>query len=117
MANKEHFSVIQITEALIKAKGFISRAARLLDCTQITVRNYIEKYPELNETLKDCRETFLDLAESKLIQNINNNDNTAIIFFLKTQGGSRGYQEKKEVENETKSMIEINFIDTDNDTD
>ena len=40
----------------------------------------------------------IDLAESKLMENIEDNDNTSIIFFLKTKGKKRGYIEKQEVE-------------------
>ena len=109
MANKQQYKIIDIKNALIKAKGFISQAARILKCDQSTVRNYIARYPELEEIRNDCREEFLDLAESKLISNINNNDNTAIIFFLKTQGKSRGYQDKQEIEQKTENEIIINF--------
>ena len=44
------------------------------------------------------QDSLLDLAESKLLENIENNENTAIIFYLKTKGKKRGYIEKQEVE-------------------
>ena len=105
----EKYTKEQIKNALIERNGFISQAAKLLQCEQTTVRNYITRYPELNDVLKDAREEMLDVAEKKLTENIMNNDNTAIIFFLKTQGKTRGYQEKSDVEKETQNKITIVF--------
>ena len=49
-----------------------------------------------------------DLAENRLLEKINDYDTTSIIFFLKTKGRKRGYQEKQELEL-TKPISEINF--------
>jgi hypothetical protein len=92
----EKFSVEQIKASLTAARGFISQAAVNLGCEQVTIRNYIKRHPELNDVLKEQRESLLDFAESKLIQLIKEGDKTAIIFFLKTQGRARGYYEKVE---------------------
>ncbi len=46
--------------------------------------------------LAEARESSIDLAESKLIEAIKAGNLTAIIFFLKTQGKSRGYSERSE---------------------
>ena len=54
----------------------------------------MERYPPLKEVLSDAREDALDLAESKLMEAIRNGNLTAIIFFLKTRGKSRGYSER-----------------------
>ena len=62
----------------------------------------IKKIEEVCKTFKikaeNVKESLLDLAESKLMENINNNENIAIIFYLKTKGKQRGYIEKQEVE-------------------
>ena len=44
----------------------------------------------------DQKEAILDFAESKLKQEINDGNITAIIFFLKTKGKIRGYVEKEQ---------------------
>jgi len=53
-------------------------------------------YPSLKEVLSEAREIALDHVESKLMKAIDDGNLTAIIFFLKTQGKSRGYSERSE---------------------
>ena len=50
--------------------------------------------PALITALTEARETMLDTAESVLYSKILAGDITALIFFLKTQGKSRGYIER-----------------------
>ena len=92
----EKFTLDDIQNALIKANGFTSIAAQNLDCTVATINNYLNKYPELKDTLKEIREKTLDFAESKLLTHINNDNFNALKFFLQTQGKKRGYIERTE---------------------
>jgi hypothetical protein len=46
-----------------------------------------------------------DITEMKLMENIKNNDTTAIIFRLKTKGKHRGYIERTENVNVEKSSF------------
>lgn len=43
--------------------------------------------------MRDVDEGLIDLSESRLMQAINDGNLTAIIFYLKTKGKSRGYIE------------------------
>lgn len=52
----------------------------------------------LKNAVIEGRNSRLDFAESKLDQNINNGDTTAIIFLLKTLGKDRGYVERKDID-------------------
>ena len=45
----------------------------------------------MSEALHDARQKLIDTAEEWLFQRIEEGDTTALIFFLKTQGRSRGY--------------------------
>ena len=71
-----------------------------------------EQYATVAEALDDERESLKDLAESKLVQNIKAGDNTAIIFYLKTQAKERGYTERidfrvqQQVETELESIFD-----------
>jgi len=97
MASELKFKKEQVIEAIKKSRGFISQAAKILKCTSATIYNYKERFPEVEEAIKEERESLLDFAESKLLENINNNDNAAIIFYLKTQGKHRGYSEREQI--------------------
>jgi hypothetical protein len=66
-------------------------------------------YEETKRAYDNENEGLLDLAESKLIENINKNDDTAIIFYLKTKGKNRGYIERQEIDIESKNITGITF--------
>lgn len=72
----------------------------MLGVTRNAIYDMVRKYPEVRQALEESREEMLDVAEGKLFQNIANNDNTAIIFYLKTIGKKRGYVERYEVDNQ-----------------
>ncbi len=95
MAN-QRYTADEVAAALKDARGFVSVAARRLGCSDSTVRSYVERYATCKQAVTDAREAMIDLAEGKLYANINDGDNTAIIFFLKTQAKDRGYVERVE---------------------
>ena len=88
----------QIAEALQKAGGFISHAAKQLGVTNGTVHHRINKSPELQEILEDARYTHLDIAEVELLKAMKRGESWAVCFFLKCQGKGRGYVERQAIE-------------------
>jgi len=94
--NVKKFKIEQVQNAILKANGLVSVAAKILNCDNQTIYNYIKEFPQLNDTLQEARNKTLDLAENKLFELINEKDKTAIIFFLKTIGRGRGYIERFE---------------------
>ena len=87
----------QIEHALRKKNGNISQAAVALGVSRSTINRRISLSPALKEILDDAREELVDIAESALRSEVLNNNITAIIFTLKTQGKNRGYVERQEV--------------------
>jgi len=83
-------------DAITEANGLISVAARRLGVTRGAVYKAMQNHPEITQAVEDARERTTDLAEAKLFQKINDGDNTAIIFYLKTQAKKRGYVERQE---------------------
>jgi hypothetical protein len=91
------YTVEQIEAGLRAAAGIISAAAVKLNCTPRTIRNYLDKYPELREVEAEILDQNLDLAETKLLTAIRDGNLTAVIFYLKTKGKPRGYTERAEL--------------------
>jgi hypothetical protein len=90
------YSAQQAIKAIKDSQGFVTTIAIRLDCTIATVYNLQKRYPSVAEALEAEREKMLDFAESKLFKQIDAENITAIIFFLKTQGKKRGYIERQE---------------------
>jgi len=106
---KPETSVIE--KAIVKAFGNLSTAARSLQVDRVTLYKWIEQ-ESLEQAVIEGRNTRLDFVESKLDQKIDGGDTTAIIFFLKTQGKSRGYVERQEVTGaDGKKLFEVTIID------
>lgn len=77
-----------------KKLGNISATCDALNISRQSFYTWKEKSPALQRMLDDADESLLDWAETKLIEQINENNLTALIFFLKTKGKKRGYIEQ-----------------------
>lgn len=95
---KDVYSTDEVIEALNRAHGIVTAAARHLGCSARTVYRYVERYPEVKQAKADIHERLIDLAEGKLLSKINEGNMTAIIFFLKCQAKDRGYVERASLE-------------------
>lgn len=100
------YDIMTIKKAIEDSGGIMTTIAERLGCNWNTARTYVEKFPETREAYAAECESVLDIAESKLIENIQSNDNTAILFYLKTKGKKRGYIERSEVE-QTVTQIHV----------
>ena len=92
------YTAEQIVDALVKAEGFITRAAKALGCSPRTVYRYAEKYATVAQAIETAREERIDWVESKLFEQIDNGHVTAMIFYLKCQAKDRGYVERYQQE-------------------
>lgn len=84
------------TGRAISSGGNIRLIANRLGVSRPTIYAYKKKWKTVEDALKDEKEEMLDLAENKLWKLINDENITAIIFYLKTQGKQRGYIERQE---------------------
>ena len=93
---EERYTVAQVAEALKLNHGNASATARVLGCHPDTVRNYCERYPEVQAARTSGCEVRLDLAEAALDRAVEQCEGWAVCFLLKTQGKRRGYIERAE---------------------
>jgi hypothetical protein len=103
-----------IEKAIVKAYGNLSAASKSLGVDRVTLYKWIEQ-DGLEQAVVEGRNSRLDFVEGKLDQKIDGGDTTAIIFFLKTQGKSRGYVERQEITGaDGKKVFEVTIVDGSN---
>ena len=96
---KREETAARIIKALKETNGLLTMAATRSGIGYRTVCRYVAEYPSVKEAAHNAHEAMLDFAEGKLYSKIKAGDNTAIIFYLKTQGKARGYIERQEFAN------------------
>jgi hypothetical protein len=100
-----------IEKAIVKAFGNLSAASKSLGVDRVSLYKWIEQ-DGLEQAVIEGRNSRLDFVEGKLDQKIDSGDTTAIIFFLKTQGKSRGYVERQEITGaDGKKFFEVTILD------
>ena len=107
MSRQPRFTIDQIAEALRSAAGIRSGAAALLGCSPSTIKRYVDRYETLARIEKEVVEFTLDLAESRLLDAINEGNLTAVMFYLKTKGKNRGYSERHQLEGKDGGPVEV----------
>ena len=89
----------------------ISKSCEAANITRRTFYNWKEDDDDFRQEVVACEEALLDLAESKLMENINKGATPELIFYLKTKGKKRGYVERQEITgSEGKKLFEIEII-------
>jgi len=91
-------TVSQIEKALRAKGGFVSQVAKDLGVTASAIYYRIENSTQLQKVKKEIDESYLDLAESKLVKQMNDGNLGALCFYLKCKGKGRGYIEKQQME-------------------
>lgn len=113
--------VRDVEEALRSSAGIYTAAASILarkygSCAPNTVKNYVNRYPALQDVQRQILDQTLDLAESKLVSAIGEGDMKSVFFFLRTKGKHRGYTERVETTGpnggpiETESRIDLSDL-------
>jgi hypothetical protein len=87
--------------------GNITRACEAVGVSRRTYYDWIDRDEDFAAACEDVQEGLIDFAESKLQENIADNSNQAIIFFLKTKGKSRGYVERQEISGPDGKPLEL----------
>jgi hypothetical protein len=99
-------------KALHETLGVVSPACEAVGIARSTHYRWIEEDEEYKKEVEGVQDFQLDFVESKLFENVNSNDTTSIIFYLKTRGRHRGYIEKQDIKIENEKPI-FNGIELD----
>jgi hypothetical protein len=97
MANKHRYTPKEVANAIKQSKGMLYLTAKRLGCSYQTVLNYCTRYKIVEEARKSQRGEMVDLAETRLLQSIENGEAWGIAFCLKTLGKDRGYVEQQKL--------------------
>jgi len=99
-------------QAMEKSLGIVTTACRNVGIARDTHYRWMRDDDSYRASIESIEGMTLDLAESKLHEEILQGNTAAIIFFLKTKGKKRGYVEKQEVETTIKTP-DLSGISTD----
>jgi hypothetical protein len=124
MADKSDTKKKQMIEALHKCKGIVSNAADMCGIHRSTHYEWLASDEEYKTMVDDAKESAIDYVENKLFELIDGVTlgkvdsegelkiydqppcKTSVIFYLKTQGKKRGYQESSRIDlNQTKGDL------------
>jgi hypothetical protein len=108
----------QFIQAIAGSGGYVSLIADRVGCAPKTVYEWIKKEKDVAEAIKREKIKQVDFAEGKLQSLIKQENPTAIIFYLKTQGKDRGYYEHRTQDITSSGQpLTINFVPADHDAD
>lgn len=99
----------QIKEQVMKYHGNLTKVGVALGCSRQAVRRLINTDPELKEVLEEARERIIDDVEDSFIKRCKEGDVTSTIFFLKTRGRERGYDQdfRADLEGVTRAALQF----------
>lgn len=102
----------EFIQALEKNMGIISLTLKQTNLTRWFYDQWRAEDPVFKKECEKVNDITLDFVESKLLKNIADGDNTAILFYLKCKGKERGYIEKQYIEQNTTftEPLRINVI-------
>ena len=75
-----------LLEALEKSLGIVTTACKIVGCARSTFYKYYKDDQDFKASVDELENLTLDFVESKLHKQIENDNTTATIFYLKTKG-------------------------------
>lgn len=103
----------QLIENLRICKGIVANACEVVGVSRGTFYNWCKEDEAFKAQVDEINEATLDFVESKLLENIKKGEVTSIIFYLKTKGRNRGYQEKAEIDINALRLPQIELQEAD----
>lgn len=92
MRDKEKF-----LDAFAAKLGNVKQACEAAKIARKTFYNWKNNDEEFAEEIESIEEGLIDLAETKLLENIQKGKTNEILFYLRTKGKRRDYVERQEI--------------------
>lgn len=87
---------LEFLELFSSKANNVSATCKAIGVKRPTFYNWMNNDEDFKESIKCAEEDDIDFAETQLKREIVDRNVTAIIFYLKTKGKSRGYVERQE---------------------
>jgi hypothetical protein len=87
--------------------GIVTASCAQAQISRAGFYKWKQENEEFSKAVDEIEAVTLDFVESKLHARIQDEDTTAIIFYLKCKGKKRGYTEKTEVEHSGHITLEV----------
>ena len=94
---------------IIKQNGNLTRVALAFKCARNSIKRIVATDPEIKEVLEEARERTIDEVEDAFTKRAIAGDTTASIFFLKTRGRERGYDQDFRADIEAVTRAAMSF--------
>jgi len=108
MDKSRHIKKESLIKSLEKSLGVVTLACKRADVPRSTFYKWLKEDKDFFNEVKEIENVALDFAESQLHKQIQDNSTAATIFYLKTKGKKRGYQENQAIDINT-DEVSINF--------
>lgn len=99
----------KLKEVIIKQNGNLTRVALSFGCARNSIKRIVATDPEIKEVLEEARERVCDEVEDAFTKRAIAGDTTASIFFLKTRGRDRGYDQDFRADIEAVTRAAMSF--------
>lgn len=97
------------TQFFYRYDGNISAACMAVGVTRATFNRWLQKYPEMSDTIEEVNEALLDLAEQQLLKNIEAGKENSLFFFLCNKGKHRGWADIRKLSGPKLAAVKINI--------
>lgn len=89
----------KIKELIVKYEGNLTAVAKAMQCARRSVTRIVGTDPEMQEILEEARERLIDTVISIFLNKVKKGEDTqAMMFWLKKQARSRGFDDDFQVD-------------------
>jgi len=88
-------------------RGNVSKACQIIGAQRSTYNQWCLDYHEFRDRCQEIQESLFDMAEGKLLDNVEGGQQRAIEFYLECRAKDRGYVKRREVTGDGGGPIKV----------